>query len=439
VWRLATRKCLAEPTTEGNAGGAMYIHRSFKLFKEVGRRIAVGKTIDVVLKVTERCNLACPYCYFFFGGDESHALHPPTVQTATVIGLIDYIRRSVTTSAIDALRVILHGGEPLLLKKQSFDTLCDALRVSLGPLCNLTIALQTNGVLLDKDWIDLFEKHGVTVGVSMDGEPEAHDKTRITKRGKGTYKETRQGWDLLKAAAEEGRIEEPGLICVIDPKNNGRTAYEHFANEMRAKQFNFLLPDVNHDTPGIDDTFVRHCTRYLTEVFEAWSAQGDSSINVRFITESLYPLVSDDAMASLCSHSSQGQSLIAVSSNGEIVPNDVLRGLSPEFRSNDITVFNSDLDRTLRSPAWKAVAQAESSLCDTCMQCEWRNVCRGGSPQHRYSRNNGFDNPSVFCEGLKSYFTVLARRAIRAGIEMEKIGQRLEADWSTAASGVETA
>ncbi|HEV2739171.1 MAG TPA: hypothetical protein VGU66_11380, partial [Candidatus Elarobacter sp.] len=36
--------------------------------------------LSVVLKVAERCNLACPYCYFFFGGDDSYLLHPAFIS-----------------------------------------------------------------------------------------------------------------------------------------------------------------------------------------------------------------------------------------------------------------------------------------------------------------------------------------------------------------------
>lgn len=432
AWHRVTRKYPAEPTTARNTErGDAYVSLLFLLDRKTEKGMEI-RAMDVVLKVTERCNLACPYCYFFFGGDESHAIHPPTIPASTVDGLVEYIQRSAGPSSLKSVRIILHGGEPLLLKKQRFDEICDRLRSELGKLCDLSIAMQTNGVLLDEAWIDLFEKHRINVGVSMDGEPTTHDKTRITKKGRGTYQETRRGWELLKIAAANGRIEEPGLICVIDPTNDGRAAYEHFARDMRAKSFNFLLPDVNHDTPTLNREYVQGCTRYLTDVFLAWTAHADPSVNVRFITDSLYPLVDNEAMGSLCAHSTQGQSLIAVSSNGEIVPNDVLRGLAPEFRGKDITVFNADIAGTIASPAWLIVTNAESTLCDSCMECEWRNVCRGGSLQHRYSQTNGFANPSVFCEGLKSYFTVVAKSAIRAGFDIEKISQRLESSWSNA-------
>jgi len=34
------------------------------------------KTIEVVLKLTERCNIDCTYCYVFNKGDESYKKHP---------------------------------------------------------------------------------------------------------------------------------------------------------------------------------------------------------------------------------------------------------------------------------------------------------------------------------------------------------------------------
>jgi len=35
-----------------------------------------------------------------------------------------------------------------------------------------------------------------------------------------------------------------------------------------------------------------------------------------------------------------------------------------------------------------------------CRQCKFMNACGGGYLPHRFSRNNGYDNPSVYCDGL---------------------------------------
>ncbi len=40
--------------------------------------------LNIVFKISERCNLKCDYCYFFFGGDETWKQHPAVVSRQVV-------------------------------------------------------------------------------------------------------------------------------------------------------------------------------------------------------------------------------------------------------------------------------------------------------------------------------------------------------------------
>ena len=48
-------------------------------------------------------------------------------------------------------------------------------------------------------------------------------------------------------------------------------------------------------------------------------------------------------------------------------------------------------------------------LCDTCSRCEIRSLCGAGNLPNRYSSQNQFDNPSVFCEDLIKLITHVQR------------------------------
>jgi uncharacterized protein len=39
-----------------------------------------------------------------------------------------------------------------------------------------------------------------------------------------------------------------------------------------------------------------------------------------------------------------------------------------------------------------------------CNACHERAICGGGYLPHRYSRTNGFDNPSIWCQDLLKLF-----------------------------------
>lgn len=384
--------------------------------------------IDVVLKIVERCNLACPYCYFFFSGDETYKRHPPTIPKKTVDDLIAYLRDAVLNHGIRLVKIGLHGGEPLMMKKTEFATMCARFRAELGPHCRLIITMQTNGILLDEEWISIFNEHGVRVGVSMDGPKHINDLTRIDKKGRGSYDESRRGWELLKKATEEGRMPAPGMLCVVQPQHSGAEIFRHFAEEMRAPAVNFLLPDITHDSPEATPEFIAGCGKYMIDVYKAWAAS-DGKCVVRFIYEASGPMMDDES----CRRSVNGKydplGLMVVSSNGEICPDDVMRGVDERFRDTGIRLDTHNIASTLESAPWKALEEAQANPPAACKECVWFNACRGGSPQNRYSKANGFNNPSVFCSVLKEFHAYVASSLVVSGYDVKEIERRLESTW----------
>lgn len=398
---------------------------------EVANRFA---TIDVVLKIVERCNLACPYCYFFFSGDDTYMRHPPTIPDKTIRDLIAFLRDAVLYQGINMVKIGLHGGEPLMMKKHVFRDMCARFRAELGGICRLIITMQTNGVLIDEEWIDIFAEQGVRIGVSMDGPERIHNLTRITKKGRGTYAETRRGWKLLLAAAAQGRINSPGMLCVVSPEHSGEEAFNHLALELKAEAVNFLLPDITHDSAEATPEFIAGCGQFMLDVYKAWNA-AKGRCRVRFIYEASGPMLNDEA----CRRSALGKydplGLIVVSSDGEISPDDVLRGVDSRFRGTGITLTTHSLHDVLRSDAWAELDRAQQQPAAQCSECIWFNACRGGAPQHRYSKARGFDNPSVFCPVLKQFHGHVASSLISAGYPIEQVEQRLETKWTFSSEG----
>ena len=120
----------------------------------------------VLLKAASRCNLDCSYCYVYHMGDDSWRSQPmymsETVQSAIVRQLAD-----VFAHQGQPLSVVLHGGEPLLIGIDRLGDLCGRLRAALPAPCGIHV--QTNGVLLTDDIIDVFVRFDVGVSISIDG------------------------------------------------------------------------------------------------------------------------------------------------------------------------------------------------------------------------------------------------------------------------------
>lgn len=389
------------------------------------------RALGFVFKVTERCNLACPYCYFFFAGDESYKKHPPLVPLETVEGLIAFANEAISNLGVRQISIGFHGGEPLLLKKDYFAAICTRLRTEIDPRCKVRLSLQTNGVLVDEQWINAFEAHDVSIGVSFDGDEAAHNRTRITRKGKGTYAETLRGWQLLSAAHKAGRIASPYILCVVSPGADGAATLRHFVNELGATGLDFLFPDITHDALDANRKFVSACGQYLIDVCNAWFSMPPGTVHIRFIDQILSALLHDEAMTDSARHKNNSTALLTISSDGSISADDVFRGLSLRFRDTGLRVQQHTYAEVQHSALWDELYSAEDALPTQCQACLWKNVCRGGAKQHRFSLRRGFDNASLYCHALQSLYGFLAAELVRGGYPAADIERRLTTNYAT--------
>ncbi len=107
-----------------------------------------------ILKLTDRCNIACTYCYMFEFDKHAGPSHPAFMSEELFDLVLARIVEQVRFTGNRNVFLELHGGEPLLLGKKRFAQYMEKVRRELGAF-NLTVAMQTNALLLDREWLDL--------------------------------------------------------------------------------------------------------------------------------------------------------------------------------------------------------------------------------------------------------------------------------------------
>lgn len=85
------------------------------------------KHLEIILKISERCNINCTYCYVFNRGNRLAADSTPVIPLDNVIALRGFLERSAAENEIKVIQVDFHGGEPLMMKKNRFDQMCEIL------------------------------------------------------------------------------------------------------------------------------------------------------------------------------------------------------------------------------------------------------------------------------------------------------------------------
>jgi uncharacterized protein len=161
----------------------------------------------------------------------------------------------------------------------------------------------------------------------------------------------------------------------------------------------FLLPNHDHDDFN-PDTLLQY-GKFLSEVFDCWVKDNNPKIRVRILSSILKLLLGGKSeMMSLGLNDSRHVA-ITISSKGDILPDDILR---PIFKQLDQTIYNISNDSLKdfleKSAINKILASASTNLPLQCHNCEWLNICGGGHLINRYSKDNFFNNPSVYCKDL---------------------------------------
>ncbi len=362
-------------------------------------------TVIVILKVIERCNINCSYCYFFNGIDTSFRKHPARISLDIINNLANYLKEAAQAHGIQLLRFDFHGGEPLLLKPAYLAAICDILKESLSSVTKVEFTLQTNAMLINNDWIELFNRYKINIGISIDGPAEYHDKYRVDHKGRGTYAQVEAGINLLKSYAKKSQINFGiGALSVINPEFSGRKIYRHLVDNLKFTSFDFLLPDNTWSSVKHDVFKATDYSRFLIELFDEWTKDNNPQIYVRILDT----LLSKFLNKRLHFHDFGGWIddflLITVDSNGGIGPDDTYRSADPNFMQLGLTVKNSSFNDFLNHPTINMLIKSAKAAPTICQECSWVSTCNGGSLLHRYSAEKDFANPSVYCNGLKVIF-----------------------------------
>ena len=114
-----------------------------------------GKPGHLVIYLSGRCNLACPYCY-------AAGVSKRTISKAALFAALDAF--AAAGPAAPAFTIL--GGEPLLCRDLAYAAL-DRIKELFGP--GAPVTLFTNGLLLKKGEAQNLLERGVKVAVSLDG------------------------------------------------------------------------------------------------------------------------------------------------------------------------------------------------------------------------------------------------------------------------------
>lgn len=171
----------------------------------------VGKECkQLILEVTEKCNLRCRYCIY---GEETKNFRTFSTKDMT----FDIAKKAMDYAlsiASDNMILSFYGGEPLIQYKlirtctEYFKEHFQGEKISFVMTSNLT--------LLTKEMADFFSEHKFVITCSLDGDRENQNRNRPYAGGVGSFDDTIRGLKLLVDSYGDDAKEHVFVNTVID-------------------------------------------------------------------------------------------------------------------------------------------------------------------------------------------------------------------------------
>ncbi len=339
------------------------------------------------------CNLDCAYCFYLDReADPYKSLPDRRMSDETLERLVDtYLFYSYPNSVF-----AFQGGEPTLAGLGFFQKLVELQRRYGRDGQNVSNALQTNAILIDEDWCDLFHQYNWLLGVSMDGPQEIHDLYRFNKGGRGTWKQVMKGVETLQKKKVEFNI-----LCVLSQANvdKPKELYRFFKG-LGVDNVQYIpLSEFHPDGTPMPFTITpEQYGRFLCETFDLWWPDR-RKFRIRFFDNTA------EALAGIkpgsCTMHDSCDSYVVIEYNGDVYPCDF-------FVEGSWKLGNINLDswpEIARQRKRYSFSQTKSIVHEECRKCEWLSICKQGCPKFRHAPNRRFEDLDYFCQSYKMIYS----------------------------------
>lgn len=328
-----------------------------KIYKEYIDR---GSNLSVsYMLTTTNCNLACKYCFIENEMENDYVKKEMTVKVAS--DSIDFLNKIPTNN--NEVRINYYGGEPLL----NFDAIkTSSERIKeIKNSIKFKKALVTNGTLINDDIAEYLVSNNFSVGISIDGYKELHDKMRVYRNGKGTFDDVLIGFEKLKVAGGN-----PGISCTVGSHNVKELSKvaEYFATSLNIKSmgFNILTTGGNNN---IADVSIEESSRAIIDAFSVLREYG---VYEDRIMRRVKSFVDEKIRFTDCA--ACGNQLV-ISPEGNVGVCHAYVGSNKYFFSSIYDDMNPMESETVKK--WKSRTPFNKKM-DECRNCSSVSLCGGG-------------------------------------------------------------
>ena len=324
----------------------------------------------MVLNVTNKCNLACTYCYEYGEDkivDTKYGDAPKFMSEQTAEESVEFLLAE--SRGQEVAHLTFFGGETLLNFPVLQQTVAYARRRAAEEGKRIEFSLTTNATLLRPEIIEWLADNQIGVTISIDGPKEVQDGLRVFHNGKGTYDVVQP---KIKELLRVHRTRPIGARVTLTQKNmDVLEIFRHLTEDMGFWEVG-LAPVTTQDqrdyaiTPEGKDSMLSQFEVLAQEWLQcALRDEHHGFSNVKDTLEEIHKGVSK---AYGCG---AGLGLMGVATDGDVALCHRFAG-SPEHKIGSVT---EGIDRDVQNKFLEDHHIASKTDCHTCWA---RPICSGG-------------------------------------------------------------
>ncbi|MDO4741203.1 MAG: anaerobic sulfatase maturase [Eubacteriales bacterium] len=347
----------------------------------------------LIKPASSACNMRCRYCFY---ADEAmnrtvYSFGQMSEET------LENVLRKAFAYAEGALHIGFQGGEPTLRGLDFFRTCARLCRELNQKGLRVSLALQTNGLLLDEEWAKFLHEERFLVGLSLDGTQALHDRLRPDAAGQGTFSRVLAAAELLRGHRVDFNVLT--VVTSYAAKNIGRIYAFFRKNGLLYQQYIPCLDPLG-EPRGLSEYSLTPplYARFMKDLFDLWY---DDVAHGRFI----YVRHLENLLAAAAGRPPEHCGMLGrcamqgvVEADGSVYPCDFY--VLDRYRLGNLN--ECDFPELMRALQQSGFIEESLLPAEECRRCEWAALCRGGCRRDRDAGDHLALN--YFCPAYRSFY-----------------------------------
>jgi len=354
------------------------------------------------------CNIACQYC-FYSGKTELLGTNAHRMSRQVLEHLVkSYLQLRLANSCF-----AWQGGEPTLMGLDFFKQVVGFQKQYATPGQVVTNSLQTNGILLDKEWCTFLSEHHFLAGISLDGPQEFHDYYRQDRAGHGTWQRVMAGIDQCRKNGVEFNI----LVLLNDRNVKCPDQLFDFFTGLGIRYLQFIQcieKDPAAGNPAPYSITPEEYGVFMCRIFDRWLEYGPTKLSIRLFDSLLSYLLGRGHTE--CTFGPYCNDYIVIEHNGDAYCCDFY--VETPYRLGNI--METPIERLAVSSVKREFSYRKAKLNNSCLICRYLDVCRGGCPKDRRMLSDNINVPSYLCDGYKQFFAHAMPRLRELAVKLQQ-------------------